>query len=71
MADAAIEGMHERQAHLVDTGHTAEESFGLSEAVATFPPATEPEGDAAVATMVELTASESEFTMPETPEEDL
>jgi hypothetical protein len=65
MADAAIEGMHERQAHLVDTGHTTDASFGLSEASATFPQATDTALGAEVATMVDLTT-------PDTPaEEDL
>jgi small subunit ribosomal protein S2 len=71
MADAAIEGMHERQAHLVDTGHTTDVVFGLSEAAATFPQETDTALGSAVDTTVDLTASASGFTTPETSEEDL
>jgi len=71
MADAAIEGMHERQAHLGDTGHITDASFGLSEASGTLSQATETVLEAEVETMVDLTAAGSGLTTPETREEDL
>jgi small subunit ribosomal protein S2 len=71
MADAAIEGMHERQAHLGDTGHMTDASFGLSEASATLPQATETALEVEVETMVDLTAAASGLATSETPEEDL
>ena len=71
MADAAIEGMHERQAHLADTGHTTDVSFGPSEASAPFPQETDTALGAEVDTMVDLTTSASGLKTPEIPEEDL
>lgn len=71
MADAAIEGMHERQAHLGDTGHMTDASFGLSEASGTLSQATETVLEAEVETIVDLPAAGSGLTTPETREEDL
>jgi len=71
MADAAIEGMHERQAHLGDTGHMTDASFGLSEASGTLSQATETVLEAEVETIVDLPAAGSGLSTPETREEDL
>ena len=67
IADAAIEGMHERQAHLGDAVSAIETPLTLSEASVASHEATDIELGSEVASMVDVAAPASMHTAPETP----